>query len=187
MFNSTNNTEENIANIKKGKVFNHNDIKITEYIGEVYRVLKEGSHCYLFSNWNNIKEIIIEAENVGFKLQNVLVWKKDNKVCNHYYMNQCEFILFFRKGQAKDIHNMGTSNLLEIPNIKDKLHPTQKPVDLMKILIENSSNPRDVVLDCFCGSGSTGVACLECDRRFLGVEIDRKYFDITVNRILEVK
>ena len=57
----------------------------------------------------------------------------------------------------------------------------------MKILIENSSNPRDVVLDCFMGSGSTGVACLECDRRFLGVEIDRKYYELSVSRILEVE
>ncbi len=52
-------------------------------------------------------------------------------------------------GKAKDINNMGTSNLLQIPNVKHKLHPTQKPIELMKILIENSSNVGDVVMDCF--------------------------------------
>lgn len=56
---------------------------------------------------------------------------------------------------------MGTSNFIQIPNVKDKLHPTQKPVDLMKVLVENSSNVGDIVMDCFMGSGSTGVACLE--------------------------
>lgn len=56
---------------------------------------------------------------------------------------------------------MGTSNFIQIPNIKEKLHPTQKPVDLMKVIVENSSNVGDIVLDPFMGSGSTGVACLE--------------------------
>lgn len=134
-----------------------------------------------------MNEIITETEKVGFKLQNILVWGKDNKVCNHYYMGQCEFILLFRKGQARAINNMGTSNLLQIPNVKHKTHPTQKPVELMKILIENSSNENDIVLDCFCGSGSTGVACLETGRKFYGCEIDKKYYDIAVERIQEIE
>lgn len=52
-------------------------------------------------------------------------------------------------GRAKDINNMGTSNLLQISNVKNKLHPTQKPIELMKILIENSSKVGDVVMNCF--------------------------------------
>ena len=106
---------------------------------------------------------------------------------NHYYMGQTEFILLFRKGGAKDINDMGTSNFIQIPNIKNKLHPTQKPIDLMKVLIENSSNENDIVLDCFCGSGSTGVACLESNRNFIGCEIDKKYYDIAVERIQEIE
>lgn len=81
---------------------------------------------------------------------------------------------------------MGTSNFLQIDNIKNKLHPTQKPVELMKILIENSSNKNDIVLDCFMGSGSTGVACLETGRRFIGIEIEKKFFDVAVDRIRKV-
>lgn len=75
IFDSFNNTDENIDNLKKGKIFSYNDIKISEYIGEVYRVLKNGSHCYLFTNWSNLNEIITETEKVGFKLQNILVWR----------------------------------------------------------------------------------------------------------------
>ena len=81
---------------------------------------------------------------------------------------------------------MGTSNILKIPNIKNKLHPTEKPIELMKILIENSSNKNDIVLDCFMGSGSTGVACIETGRKFIGVEIDEKYFNIAKQRLKDI-
>ena len=81
----------------------------------------------------------------------------------------------------------GTKNILRIPNIiGTKTHPTEKPVELMKILIENSSNKDDIVLDCFMGAGSTGIACIETNRNFLGIEIDKKYYDIAMERIKEV-
>ena len=77
---------------------------------------------------------------------------------------------------------------MRIPNIiGTKTHPTEKPVELMKILIENSSNEGDIVMDCFMGSGSTGVACLETKRGFIGIEIDKKYYDIAVERIQEIE
>ena len=102
-------------------------------------------------------------------------------------MGQTEFILLFRKGGAKDINDMGTSNFIQIPNIKNKLHPTQKPIDLMKVLIENSSNEGDIVMDCFMGAGSTGIACINANRKFVGIEIDKKYYDIAVERIQEIE
>lgn len=78
----------------------------------------------------------------------------------------------------------GTKNILRIPNIiGNKKHPTEKPVELMKILIENSSKEGNIVLDCFMGSGSTGIACIETNRKFIGCEIDKKYYDIAVERI----
>lgn len=116
IFDSYNNSQENINNLKSGRIFNNNNIKINEYIGEVYRVLKNSSHCYIFSNWSNLNEIITETEKVGFKLQNVLVFEKDNKVCNKYYMNQCEYILFFRKRKSKKYKQYG--NVKYIKNSK---------------------------------------------------------------------
>lgn len=86
MFDTYNNSNKTIENIKKGKIFENNNINIDDYIGEIYRILKDKSHCYLFSNWSNINEIITKTEQAGLKLQNVLVWAKDNKVCNKYYM-----------------------------------------------------------------------------------------------------
>lgn len=64
-----------------------------------------------------------------------------------------------------------------------KLHPTQKPIDILQRIIETSSNEGDTVLDCFMGSGSTGEACLKTNRNFIGIEQDDKYFEIAYNRI----
>lgn len=69
----------------------------------------------------------------------------------------------------------------------NKKHPTEKPSSLIGILVTNSSNTGDVVLDPFMGSGSCGVACLETGRKFIGCEIDKKYFDVAVERIKEIE
>ena len=74
-------------------------------------------------------------------------------------------------------------------NIKNngKLHPTQKPLDILERIIKTSSNENDTVLDCFMGSGSTGVACINTNRKFIGIEKDEKYFEIACDRIKEVE
>lgn len=77
---------------------------------------------------------------------------------------------------------------MRIPNILgNKKHPTEKPVELLKVLIENSSNEGDIVMDCFMGSGSTGIACINTNRKFVGIEIDKKYYDIAIERIQEIE
>ena len=63
------------------------------------------------------------------------------------------------------------------------MHPTQKPVALLEELIKTFSNPKDVVLDNCMGSGSTGVACINTNRDFIGIELDKKYFDIAKERL----
>ena len=70
-----------------------------------------------------------------------------------------------------------------MPPAKKEGHITPKPVDLLEYIIKTSSNEGDVVLDCFMGSGSTGVACLNTKRRFIGIEIEEKYFNISVERL----
>lgn len=76
------------------------------------------------------------------------------------------------------------TQLIEIPNRTDgKLHPTQKPVALMEYLIKTYTNEGETVLDFTMGSGSTGVACVNTNRRFIGIELDQGYFDIAKLRI----
>ena len=173
----------NQEQLKKGTLFNNNSIKFNEWIPEVYRVLKNNSHCYIMSNDRNINELLNVCEKVGFKLLNILVWGKSKHSPNRYYMKNCEFIVFLRKGKAKNINDMGTKQLLLIDNVANKKHPSEKPIKLMEILIKNSSDEKDIVLDPFLGSGTTGVACINTNRNFIGIELDENYFNIAKERI----
>ena len=174
---------------KKGKVFEHNNIDCAEYAPEFYRVLKDGSHCYVMTNHINLIKMLNVFTDCGFHFIKSLIWNKGNKIMGQSYMSQFEYILFFRKGKHKKINNCGTSDIINIQNIKTKnnngenIHPTEKPVELMKILIENSSLPQGVVLDPFMGTGSTGIACVTTGRNFIGIELDKGYFDIAKKRI----
>ena len=84
-------------------------------------------------------------------------------------------------------NNQGLSSVLQHEAIRQNGHITPKPVNLLEYLIKTSSNENDTVLDCFMGSGSTGVACINTNRKFIGIEKDEKYFEIACNRIKEVK
>lgn len=176
---------------KQGKIFEHNDIKANEYIPELYRVLKEGSHCYIMTNHVNLYEILTVAQETGFHFIKSLIWDKGNKIMGQCYMSQFEYILFFRKGKHKKINNCGTSDILSIPNKKMKdengqnYHDTEKPTELMKILVENSSNEGELVVDPFSGIGAVALACKETNRRFGGCEIDEKYFNTIRRRLNE--
>lgn len=174
---------------KTGKVFDHNDIKVSQYAPEFFRVLKDGSHCYVMTNHVNLIEMLNTFIDVGFHFIKSLIWDKGNKIMGQFYMSQFEYILFFRKGFGKKINNCGTSDILSIPNNKTKTpygsnyHDTEKPVELFKILIENSTQPNEVVMDPFMGIGGCGVACKQTGRRFIGCEIDKTYFDVAKHRI----
>lgn len=171
---------------KTGKLFKHNDVEFSDWLPMVYRTLKPGTHAYIMVNERNIAKMQTAAEKSGFKFVNILIWEKNTMTPNRYYMKQTEYILLLRKGPARTINHPGTSNIIKVKNrIGNKYHPTEKPVDLLKVLIENSSHAGDVVLDPFMGSGSTGVACLDTGRKFIGIEIDKKYFDVADTRINE--
>lgn len=174
--------------VRNGKMFEHNDIEFSEWLPDVYRVLKNGTHCYLMINSRNLKDLQVEAEKVGFKFQNLLVWRKSNATPNKYYMQQLEFILMLRKGAARNVNDMGVSNCLSCPNIigkgKDE-HPTAKPIALMEVLIKQSSNVGDVVLDPFAGGGSTLIAAKRLERQYIGFEIDKQYYDMANRRLTQ--
>jgi site-specific DNA-methyltransferase (adenine-specific) len=72
-----------------------------------------------------------------------------------------------------------------LPRKQDRVHPTQKPVSLLEYLIKTYTNENELVLDFTMGSGSTGVACINTNRRFIGIELDENYFNISINRIFE--
>ena len=150
----------------------------------LYRVLKEGSHCYIMTNTLNLREYLNLAEKVGFKLHNLLVWEKNNKVTNRWYMKNGEYVLFLRKGPAKPINDCSCATIHQFDNVRKKEHPTEKPVSLLKMYVTNSSQEGDTVLDPFCGSGSLAEACLLSNRKFVCIDIDEEFYQKTTNRVL---
>ena len=178
---------------KRGKVFKYNDIDCKEYAPEFFRLLKDGSHCYVMTNHVNLIDMLNTFTDVGFHFIKSLIWNKGNKIMGQYYMSQYEYILFFRKGKGKKINNCGTSDILSILNKKTKdkdgknIHDTEKPIELMEVLVNNSSQENELILDPFMGVGSTGIACIKNNRNFIGIEIDENYFTIAKNRIEEIE
>lgn len=176
---------------REGRVFQYNDIETSIYMPELYRVLKNGSHFYIMTNHVNLHKTLTILQNVGFHFIKSLIWDKGNKIMGTAYMIQFEYILFCRKGIFKKINHCGTANILSIQNKKTKdnngenIHDTEKPVQLMEILIDNSTQKNDIVLDPFMGVGSTALACKNLSRNFIGFEINKGYCDIAESRIME--
>ena len=174
---------------KKGKVFENNNVEIEDYLGEFYRILKDTSHCYIMCNNLNLPHFFEVISKSNFNFVKLLVWDKCTKICGTYYMGQVEHIFLLRKGGNKPINDCGTSDLLSFPNKKYKaynggnIHDSQKPVGLFQTMIENSSKQGEIVLDPFMGSGTTALACIRANRHFIGFELDKKYFDISMQRI----
>jgi site-specific DNA-methyltransferase (adenine-specific) len=88
------------------------------------------------------------------------------------------------QGTYTQINTGYPNNILKIVNDSNKLHPTQKPVALMEYLIKTYTNEKETILDFTMGSGTTGVACKNLGRNFIGIEKDKKYFNIAKERIL---
>jgi len=107
-----------------------------------------------------------------------LVWIKRNEYAYGSFLSDAE-IAWCSKGRGvyckKDLSNNAIA--------RDRVHPTQKPVGLMKWLIEKYTFEGDTILDPFMGSGTTGVACVQTGRNFIGIEIDQQYFDVAAKRI----
>jgi len=167
-----------------GKIFQHNNVGFDDYLPELFRVLKSGSHMYLMVNFLNLETAMFAIRTAGFDIHNLLIWRKNNSTPNRWYMKNVEYVLFARKGKAKAIRNNGSKTCHDFKNIiGNKTHPTEKPVDLISHYIENSSNVGDLVLDPFFGTGSSAIAAVALGRRFVGFELGTEYFDVARDRL----
>lgn len=151
--------------------------------GPIYRALKDNADCYIMANDKNIWAAHSAFLNAGFDFHNLLDWDKIRATRNRWYMKHKEYVLYLWKGNAKAINDCGSKQSFQMNAKRETGHPTEKPVALMRHYIENSSQPGDLVLDPFVGSGTTAVACVESGRRCIAIEKDPKYFEIACERV----
>ncbi|MBY3787366.1 site-specific DNA-methyltransferase [Photobacterium carnosum] len=148
---------------------------------QAYRVLKPNSHFYLFCDQETMFYIKPIAEQVGFKFWKPIVWDKVAIGMGYHYRARYEFILFFEKGKRK-LANLSIPDVLEFKRVY-RGYPTEKPVPLIKILIEQSSVIGDIVVDPFFGSGSTLVAAQQLQRQAWGNDISDAAHQHLRNRV----
>ena len=163
------------------------------YIDLLPRVCTKNANVVIFNSWTNLGEIAKYAESKGFVIKDMLRWEKSNPMPRNRdrrFVVDYEVAVWLTMPKAKWTFNR-QSETYDRPLFKGSLvsgnektaHTTQKPIWLMKEILQVLSNEGDTVLDPFMGSGSTGVACKELGRNFIGVELDKQYFDIATKRI----
>lgn len=158
---------------------------------------KDGSLHYICMDWRHIKEIMTAAD-VYDQFKNLCVWRKDNAGMGSFYRSQHELIFMFKHGKEPHINNVELgihgryrTNVWNYAGVntpsaenaeKRAMHPTVKPVELIKDAILDASNRGGVVLDTFLGSGSTLIAAEKASRICYGVELEPKYVDTAIRR-----
>jgi site-specific DNA-methyltransferase (adenine-specific) len=153
-----------------------------ELLPELYRVLKKDRHFYLFCDAETMFVVKPLAEAAGFRFWKPLVWDKQKIGMGYHYRSRCEFILFFEKGKRK-LKDLGIPDVLAYPRVF-RGYPTEKPVGLSEILIGQSSEKAEVVIDPFMGSGSVGLAAMNQGCGFWGNDILDEAVEITTARLI---
>ena len=136
--------------------------------------LDPSAHLYFFSGYSHVWRVKQLLERYFDVQDNPLVWHKGHfTMCDFAtrYGNQCEYIWFARMRGSRRLLARAAGDLLSYERVREPTHTAQKPVELLKFLIQQSSVYGETVLDPFCGSGSTGVAALALKRQFIGIEI----------------
>jgi len=164
-----------------------------DLVDEFKRILSPKGNIFVFTSYNLIGKYheVFDSEFDTFQF---MVWHKTNPVPNirrSSFLNSCELIVcLWNKGHTwnftkqNEMHNfMESSICMGAERLKNPKHPTQKPVKILEHIIKMASNKNDLILDMFMGVGSTGVAALNLDRRFIGIELDKIYYDASVKRI----
>lgn len=175
--------------------------EFTQFLKTSFELLcmfsKDGSLHYICMDWRHIKEIMTAAD-VYDQFKNLCVWRKDNAGMGSFYRSQHELIFMFKHGKEPHINNVELgihgryrTNVWNYAGVntpsaenaeKRAMHPTVKPVELIKDAILDASNRGGVVLDTFLGSGSTLIAAEKAGRICYGVELEPKYVDTAIRR-----
>ncbi|KAG2476946.1 MAG: Modification methylase [Nitrosopumilales archaeon] len=191
----------------------YNEIKPEDYydftyswMAEAYRILKESGSMYVFSGWNNLKDILSSLDEVGFVTVNHIIWKyqfgvvtKKKFVTSHYHcLYVCKnpkkriffpFSRFKKQSKTKDGRSLHYKDKEDVWEIKreywtgDEKTPTKLPAELIKKIIQYSSKKNDIILDPFLGSGQVAVVSKSLGRKYIGYEIVKKYYNFAKKRL----
>jgi DNA modification methylase len=170
------------------------DFNQLKWLENIDKIIKPGGTIIIFNDWKNLSAIADFLEMKNFITKDLIRWEKKNPMprnVNRRYVSDCEYALWMVKKGDKWTFNKSKHKSYLRPLYKtgvviggrNRLHPTQKNLDLMIEIIKVHTNKEDTVFDPFMGSGTTGLACKLLNRNFVGVEIDDKYFDISKERL----
>ena len=154
-----------------------------ELFEQVYRVLKKNTHFYLYCDPETMFVAKPLAEAAGFKFWKPLIFDKVSIGMGYHYRARYECILFFEKGKRK-VNDLGIADIITCPRIRGG-YPAEKPPKVSEVLVNQSTQPGDLVIDPFMGSGSVGVAAVGVGRSFMGNDLCSEAVDITRRRLLE--
>ena len=188
----------------------------SKWVGACHKILKDNGSIYISCTYHNLSEVMIVLKQLGFKINNVIVWQKTNSMPNltrRVFTHSAEYIVWAVKGQKwifnyeelkninpdkqKDGSTKQMRDVWTMPLVQGKerlhgedgraLHPTQKPEELLRRIIIASSNIGDIVLDPFLGSGTTAVIAKKLGRNWIGIEQKKEYVDLANKRIDKIK
>ena len=163
--------------------------KLDLFVKHFHRILRDGGTCIIFFDiWKltNLKDILEDSK---FKQLRFIEWIKTNpqpiNSSVNYLTNCREIALLGIKKSKPTFNSKYDKGIYEHPlqGGKERFHPTQKSLPLFEDLINKHSNEGDLVLDCFAGSATTGVAALKTNRRFIGCELDKEYYEKATKRL----
>lgn len=191
----------------------YNEIKQKDYydfthrwMSEAFRILKKSGSMYVFSGWNNLKDILNALDNVGFTTVNHVIWKYQfgvvtsrKFVTSHYHcIYVCKdakkrkfypFVRFKKTDRAPDGHSLHYRDKEDVWEIKreywtgDKKTPTKLPAEIIRKILQYSSKSGDLVCDPFLGSGQVAVVSKMLKRKYVGFEIVPEYYEFAKNRL----
>lgn len=176
--------------------------EFTKFLSDTFeqmaRTSTDGAIHYICMDWRHISEIMAAGNKHYTELKNLIIWNKDNGGMGSFYRSKHELIFAFKNGSGKHINNFGLgdtgryrTNVWDYAGVNSMhegraeelaMHPTVKPVAMIADAILDCSKRGGLILDPFCGSGSTIIAAEQTKRKAFAIELDPKYCDVTIKR-----
>lgn len=171
------------------------DVDLFSWLDRIPKLLSKNGSVVIFNDWKNLGDIARYCESLGLEIKDLLRWEKTNPMPRNRdrrYITDYECAIWLVNKKSKWVFNRLDEKYqrpkFEYPVVSGNektIHTTQKPVKLMEEIIRVHTKEDNTILDCFMGSGSTGVACMNTNRKFIGIELDKNYFNIAKQRIEE--